>query len=262
MQTTVTEYIQAAADTSGGSSGSPLLTENGYAVGMVAGGYQIQSLDFYLPLQRPRKHLQDWIDGRTIVRGTIQSNWLRETRADCLTRGLDSQTFEEYCPDGNALLRASKVLPQGLCAGKVEEDDLLLQANRKNVTSLIEFENLIDKGTGSSITLLVWRHGQDHEVMLDVKDLFTLVPYRILEFAGSHFQDLRHEVAMAHDLPLRGVVLTFGRGSFNFARNDIMITHLDNRSTPNLDTFIEVAQTIQGEQGRRTRTHSYAYVAR
>lgn len=260
----MTEYIQAAADTSGGSSGSPLLTESGYAVGIVAGGYHIQSLDFYLPLERPKKHLQDWIDGRTIVRGTIQSNWLRETRADCLTRGLDSQSFGKYCPDGNALLRASQVLPQGSCAGKIEEDDLLLQANKKNVTSLSEFENVIDKSVGSSITLRLWRHDQNHEVMVDVKDLFTLVPYRILEFAGSQFQDLQHEVAMAYNLPMGGVVLISGRGSFDFdfATRDIMITRLDNRFTPDLDTFIEVAQTIQGGQERRKSTCSYADVAR
>ena len=86
----MTEYIQASTNTSSESSGSSLLTEDEYAVDMVVGGYWTQSLNFYLPLERVKKHLQDLINGRTIVRGIIQSNWLRETRADCLTRGLDN----------------------------------------------------------------------------------------------------------------------------------------------------------------------------
>ena len=256
------EYIQASTDVSGGSSGSPLLTESGQAVGILAGGYYVQSVDWYLPLERPREALRDLINGRVTVRGTIQSNWLRETQPGCLARCLDRQTFEKYCPDGKALLRASKVLPESSCAGKVQEDDLLLQANGRNST-LGQFEKMIDKGTGSSITLPVRRHGQDQEVMLDVKNLFTLVPYRILEFAGSKFQDLQYEVAMMHDLPLRGVVLSSARGSFDFSGgHNIMITHLNNRSTPNLDTFIEVARTIPGKQAMRIWNYPCAYIPR
>ncbi len=47
-----------------------------------------------------------------------------------------------------------------------------------------------------------------------------------------------------HNLLLRSVVLIFDYNSFNFAKNNIIITCLDNRFTSNLDIFIKIARTI------------------
>lgn len=139
-------------------------------------------------------------------------------------------------------------MPEGSSAGKIHKDDLLLQANGLSVPTLAILEDLIDEATRSSMTVLVRRQGQDHEVMLDVKDLFSLVPYRILEYAGCFFQDLGYEVAIEHNLPLKGVVLSSASGCFNFnGADEVMITSLNNPFTPDLDTFIEVARGIPGE---------------
>ncbi|KAL8698335.1 MAG: hypothetical protein Q9201_006632 [Fulgogasparrea decipioides] len=237
-------YIQASADSSNGASGSPVITQSGHAVGLVAGGFHSSSTDFFLPLDRPKRALQSLIDGQPILRGSIQSNWLRETRAECSARGLDSQSFKKYCPGGGGLLRADKILPEGSSAGKIQEGDLLLQADGQNISSLAAFEDLIDHAVGSSITLLVRRWLQNHKVVLDVKDLFALVPCKIFEYAGSFFQDLRYELALKCNLPLKGVILFGTRGCFDIDRDHIMIISLNLRSTPNLCTFIEVAREI------------------
>lgn len=137
------------------------------------------------------------------------------------------------------MLKADQILPEGLCAGKIQEDDLLLEANGQNIAILSELEDVIDD---SSIKVLVRRHGQDHEATLDVKDLFTSMPYRILQFAGSELQDLRYDVAIAHTLLIRAVVLSVLGGCFHFDdAYSVIITHFDNRSTPDLNTFSEVA---------------------
>ncbi len=138
---------------------------------------------------------------------------------------------------------------EGSFASKIQKDDLLLQTNGQSVLTLAILEDLIDEATGSSITILVRRQRRDHKVMLDVKDLLTLVPYWILEYASCLFQDLGYEVALEHNLSLKGVVLSSAGGCFDFDdANNLMITSLNNRSTPDLDTFIEVAGAIPGEQ--------------
>ena len=53
-----TEYIQAAAAASGGSSGSPVVNVDGYAVALQAGGSTDASTDFFLPLNRIVRALQ------------------------------------------------------------------------------------------------------------------------------------------------------------------------------------------------------------
>ncbi len=140
-------------------------------------------------------------------------------------------------------------MPEGSSAGKIQKDDLLLQANGQSISTLAILEDLIDEATESSMTVLVRRQSRDHEISLDVKVLFILVPYRILEYAGCLFQDLAYEVAIERDLPLKGVVLSSASGCSNLNVDcDVMITSLDNRLTPDLETFIEIAQGVSGEQ--------------
>lgn len=84
--------------------------------------------------------------------------------------------------------------------------------------------------------------------MLDVKNLFTLMLYRIFEYASYLFQDLSYEVAIAHDFSLKSVVLFSVNNCFNFnVAYNVIITSLNNRFTLNLDTFIEVAQGISSK---------------
>lgn len=112
-------------------------------------GHRGASTDFYLPLERPKRALEALLNGQVIVRGTIQSNWLWETRAECLARGLDDQILEKFCPDGNGLLRADQVLPERSSAGKIQKEDILLQANGQSVSTLAILEELIDEATGA-----------------------------------------------------------------------------------------------------------------
>lgn len=198
-------FIQASSDCKGGASGSPVISQSGFAVAMVSGGNLASTTNFFLPLDRPQRALESLLNGQAILRGTIQSNWIRETRAECFALGLKNQTFEKYCPGGGGLLKAHKILPEGSSNNKIREGDLLLRVNGQNVISLAAFEDSIDRAVGSSITIELWRQGLDHEVVLDVKNLFTLVPYQVLEYAGSLFQDLRYDMALVCYVPLRGL---------------------------------------------------------
>ena len=79
------------------------------------------------------------------------------------------------------------------------------------------------------MTILIRQQSRNHEVVLDVKNLFILITYRILEYASCLFQDLDYEVAMKHDLLLKGVILSSASGCFNFNVNcNIIITSLNN----------------------------------
>src|SRR5271155_5107082 len=72
-----TNYIQAAAAATGGSSGSPVVNIDGQAVALQAGGRSDgAATDYFLPLDRPLRALECLQRGQPITRGTVQTQWM------------------------------------------------------------------------------------------------------------------------------------------------------------------------------------------
>lgn len=103
-----TNYIQAAASASGGSSGSPVVNIDGAAIALQAGGRSDgAATDYFLPLDRPKRALQCIQDGKPITRGTIQTQWMIKPFDECRRLGLagnwEGEVRKKY-PTGLAIL--------------------------------------------------------------------------------------------------------------------------------------------------------------
>ena len=209
-----TPYIQASTDTTEGSPGSPVIIQDGSAVAMVSGGFHEATTDLLLPLDLPLRTLQNLRLGKPTPRGTIQSRWRLERPAHCYTRGLSYEEIEAYSPDGSGLLVAQSILPDGPSDTHVKEADILRTVDDQIVTSLLLFEKLINDAVGATVNVRVQRNGKPLQFELQVQDLWTLTPFRLLQYAGDVFQDLRYQTAFDYHLPLKGVILLSDDGSF------------------------------------------------
>ncbi len=147
-----------------------MVTKDGFAVGLVAGGYENASTDLLLPLDRPLRALQSVQSGQSIRRGTIQGIWTLEKPAECRARGLSEHIIHKHSPDGSGLLMVNKILPEGPSDGKVKEGDVLLEVNGRNVTSLTEFEDFIDNAIEDDIKIRVQRSQNSLEFELSVQN--------------------------------------------------------------------------------------------
>jgi hypothetical protein len=78
-----TSYIQTAMSSSGGSSGSPVVNIDGFAVALHAGRRHDSAANFSLPLDRVKKALECLQEGKDITRGTIQTQWLLKPYDEC-----------------------------------------------------------------------------------------------------------------------------------------------------------------------------------
>lgn len=247
-----TNYIQAAAAASGGSSGSPVVNVGGYAIALQAGGRADgAATDYFLPLDRPLRALDCIRRGEPVTRGTIQTQWLLKPFDECRRLGLTPEweaTVREKAPKETGLLVADIVLPEGPADGKLQEGDVLLQVNGELLTQFVRLDDILDSSVGQTVRLLVLRGGQDVEVDCQVGDLHAITPDRFVTVAGGTFHNLSYQQARLYAIATRGVYLCEAAGSFKL-ENTIsgwIIDTVDKRPTRDLDEFVEVMKTIPG----------------
>ncbi|AMD19720.1 HCL431Cp [Eremothecium sinecaudum] len=245
-----TEYIQAAASASGGSSGSPVVNIDGYAVALQAGGSTEASTDFFLPLDRILRALRCIQSNTQITRGTIQTQWLLKPYDECRRMGLSAEReriARKHSPTKIGLLVAETILSEGPAEGKIKEGDILISINDQMITSFIQVDSILDENIGNTIKILVQRSGEDVSVECCVGDLHAITPSRYVEVCGATFNELSYQLARFFAIPVKGVFLSSATGSFNFDTNEKVgwiVDEVDNKPTPNLDSFIEVMKNI------------------
>ncbi|KAH6721885.1 nuclear serine protease-like protein HtrA2/Nma111 [Leptodontidium sp. MPI-SDFR-AT-0119] len=242
-----TNYIQAASGATGGSSGSPVINVFGQAVAMQAGGKAKTATDFFLPLDRPLRALQCLQKGQPITRGTIQCQWKFKPFNECQGLGLTAEwegAFRKAFPTEVGILVAERVIPEGPSDTKIKVGDILVKVNGELVAQFKFLDEILDSSVGNTVKLLLQRRGKDVEVLLEVQDLYKITPNRLVTVAGGSFQDLSYQRARAHGVACRGVFLCNAGGSFDPLRSGCTIQKVDDKATPDLDTFIEVMKVI------------------
>jgi S1-C subfamily serine protease len=247
-----TNYIQAAAAASGGSSGSPVVNINGQVVALQAGGRADgAATDYFLPLNRPLRALECIREGQLVTRGTIQTQWIIKPFDECRRLGLTPEweaTVRKVAPRETGMLVAEIVLPEGPGDGKLQEGDVLLKVNGELLTQFVRLDDILDSSVGQSVKLLVQRGGQDLEVECQVGDLHAITPDRFVTVAGGTFHNLSYQQARLYAIPTRGLYVCEASGSFKVENmlSGWIIDSVDYKPTPNLDAFIEVMKKIPG----------------
>lgn len=252
-----TNYIQAAAAASGGSSGSPVVNKDGFAIALQAGGRSDgAATDYFLPLDRPLRALELIRQGAAVTRGTIQTQWTIKPFDECRRLGLSAESegdVRKAFPKETGLLVAEVVLPGGPAHTLIEEGDLLLKVNGKLLTQFIALDAILDDSVGKPIKLTLQRDGEDFEVEIGVTDLHDITPSKFVTVAGASFHDLSYQQARLYAVSLKdsGVFVCDASGSFRFAEGyscGWVIQEIDNKPTPNLDAFVEVMRKIPDRQ--------------
>ncbi|KAL2137230.1 hypothetical protein VTI74DRAFT_6441 [Chaetomium olivicolor] len=244
-------YYQASAAASGGSSGSPVVNIDGYAVALQAGGRADgAATDYFLPLDRPLRALKCLQEGRPITRGDIQCQFLLKPFDECRRLGLSPEweaQMRKAFPKETNMLVAEIVLPQGPSHGKIEEGDVLIKVNGELLTQFIRLDDILDSNVGKTVDLLLLRGGEEVEVKIEVGDLHKITPDRFVSVAGGSFHSLSYQQARLYGVACKGVYVCEAGGSWRFdngEENGWLIQTVDHKKTPDLETFIEVLKNI------------------
>jgi S1-C subfamily serine protease len=248
-----TNYIQAAAAASGGSSGSPVVDRGGFVVALQAGGRADgAATDYFLPLHRPVRALELISQGKDVTRGTIQTQWMLKPFDECRRLGLSPALEKEIrtqFPKETGMLVAEVVLPQGPASTKVKVGDILSRVNGELLTQFVRLDEILDDNVGKTISVAIQRAGENIDVELDVGDLHAITPNQFVSVAGGSFHDLSYQQARLYNISLKGegVYVCHAAGSFEFDdayTSGYLIQQVNYEPTPDLDTFVKVMKNI------------------
>ena len=245
-----TNYIQAAAAATGGSSGSPVVNLAGHTIALQAGGRIGASTDYFLPLDRPARALECIQKGEPITRGTIQTQWSLKPFDECKRLGLTPEwetAVRNAAPEETTnILVGETVLPEGPAEGKIQEGDVLIKVNGEFLTNFVKLDEVLDSSVGKPVRLLLQRGGEDIDVTLDVGDLHAITPDRFVTMGGGSFHSVSYQQARHYAIAAKGVYVCEAAGSFKLhsSVHGWKVESVDNQLTPNLDTFIQVVKDI------------------
>lgn len=256
-----TNYIQAAASASGGSSGSPVVNIDGSAVALQAGGRSDgAATDYFLPLDRPLRALQCIQQGIPVTRGTIQTQWMIKPFDECRRLGLTADTealVRSSFPTETGMLVAEVVLLDGPADTHIMEGDILIKVNGELLTQFIRLDDVLDSSVHGKVKLVVQRGGEDIEVEITVGDLHAITPDRFVSVSGASFHDLSYQQARLFAISAKeqGVYVCEAAGSFRFdgSESGWLVQQVDDKDTPDLDTFVKVMSEIPGKLPYRFR---------
>ncbi len=203
-----TFYLQAASDTSGGSSGSPVIDIRGKVVALNAGGAANSASSFYLPLWAVKRALKLIEAGRPVSRGTLYTVFhympFYKLQRLGLPASLESAVRKVF-PQRTGMLVVSTVLPGSPSARVLQPGDILVRVNGHYITAFWPLERILDHSVGRQVRLQIERGGRLISVVLPDGDLNALTPKAYVQFGNAVVNTLSYEMALQLNVPPRGV---------------------------------------------------------
>lgn len=242
-----TFYLQAASNTSGGSSGSPVVAVDGRVVALNAGGSLDAASSFFLPLPRVQRALEHIRRGEHVDRGTLEVTFKHATFEELRRLRLQPATEAALRSAGvhAGTLIVSDTIPGTPAASLLQPGDILLSIDGVRTTDFVVLEDILDARVGHNLTLAVERLGTPVEVELPVTDLHAISPSSYLEIGRAVLHDISYQQARNHGIARRGVFLA--TAGFMFGASDIpdtsVITHLDGEEVPDLITARRILES-------------------
>ena len=207
-----TFYYQSSADTSGGSSGSPVINRNGEVIALNAGGHNKSSSSFFLPLYKITRTLKAIQQGIPVARGTIQITLNYKPYDEVKRLGLTPQLEKLFRAKnhGKGLLVVEKTVKEGPADNKLRPGDIIisLSSNNKKIDHLSRyeiFEIFLDNHVNQEITIDILRRGKQMSLNMTVENLHDISPDEYIEMGGGILNNFSYQLARQTNLPASGV---------------------------------------------------------
>eukprot|EP00746_Dinoflagellata_sp_MGD_P148855 gnl/MRDRNA2_/MRDRNA2_81000_c0_seq1.p1 gnl/MRDRNA2_/MRDRNA2_81000_c0~~gnl/MRDRNA2_/MRDRNA2_81000_c0_seq1.p1 ORF type:complete len:1018 (+),score=147.53 gnl/MRDRNA2_/MRDRNA2_81000_c0_seq1:50-3103(+) len=270
-----TFYAGCGSNTSGGSSGSPVLDSTGAAVALLAGGGTNSAADFFLPLDRVPRVLEGVQSNQAVPRGTIRTPFLFRPWDRLQRIGITPDIRKGILSDaGGESLKGLLVAENGTSAGApgekdIQPGDVLIKARVTPVgqtcsgdwslcTSFVMLEATLDESVGGQVELFLFRAGVEVTTKkIPIENLFTLMPSEFLECSGGIFHSLSYNHARRMHLEQEGCGVVCAEAGFIFGpkvTDQGIITTVAQKPVSNVETLVEALRGLPDGKYFEVRT--------
>ena len=240
-----TFYLQAASNTSGGSSGSPVVDVTGSVVALNAGGRRSAASSYYLPLQRVVRALDLLQRDEPVTRGTIQAVFrylpYDEVRRLGVRTEVEAEARDNF-PDNTGMLVVAETVPEGPSWKELAPGDVLVSVDGRPIGDFVTLEAILDNAVGQVVDVVVERLGQMTPLEIRVQDLHAITPAEFVEAGRAVFNPLSYQQARNHGVPTRGVYVAVAGHMLSRAGvgSGSLLLDIDGEPITNLDELFAV----------------------
>ena len=244
-----TFYFQAASGTSGGSSGSPVVNQQGQVVALNAGARSGGATSYFLPLPQVVRTLSFLQKDLTAPRGSLQTTFVHKPYAELEKLGLTKRTETNFRGEF-ANSRGLLVVEHTLLDNSLQVGDILVSINRRLIPEFYSLEAMLDRQVGENINIVVERAGKVIKINTPVHDLHKITPTEYVEFDGAILHNLSYQRARHLNIPIKGVFVAdpgYGLGQGAVPKN-ALITEFAGKPVNNLDELVtQIEQSTPGQ---------------
>ena len=203
-----TFYLQAASGTSGGSSGSPVISIDGNVVALNAGANSQAASSFFLPLDRVQRALELLQADELVTRGTLETVFVHLAFDELRRLGLRDTTEDDVrrtFPEQTGMLVVDEIIPGGVADGNLQVGDIIVEVQGELVTNFVPLAAVLDDSVGDTIAMVVERYGEVVDVEIGVQDLHSITPRDFVTFGDAVVHDLSYQQARHMNRAIDGV---------------------------------------------------------
>jgi S1-C subfamily serine protease len=250
--------IHTSFDRTGGSSGSPVFTENEQVVGIHFAGTETSS--FELPIEYVRDSLHAIKKDDFPRRGHIGVQVGYVNLGDAAKHiGITEYYRNEYkrhFPGSTKVIQVQRIVPTLPAQNVLKPGDIIWSVEEQLIgDNLYLFDRIIDQNVSRAVKLTVLRRNEAVVVELPVLDLERQKTKKFVLFGGGTFQDIAAEFRMRFNYDGDGVFMNSVQIGSAFsslgvydgkdpAARRVIIKELNGKQIRDVDDFVTIARGI------------------
>ncbi|RLA05103.1 MAG: hypothetical protein DRQ47_02055 [Gammaproteobacteria bacterium] len=236
-----------STDTPYTHSSGVFLNDQSEVVGMIL-GYKSEGRSKKKFWAVPTRHINDLLQLNDSGSGTLQSlevEWGLVSFVLARRLGIPEVWLEKIAaknPDNHQILTVNNTWKGTPAEKKLLSGDLLLSIDGKILTSFHEVETAMQK---PSVKLTIARDKEVMDIDLETVTLSGKGTDRVLVWAGAFLQEPHRALRTRFGINEPGVYVAkqnYGSPAQHFSIRGMLITEVDDRPTPDLDSFIDIVK--------------------